>query len=1076
MIGKLHACPKRASHSPHILLAFSLVLCSASAWAQTQLATVFGTITDPTGAVIAEAKVTVSSISTGLKRGALTDTKGEYHVAGLPPGMYTVRAGRDNFQTQFLDGVVLSSGAALSINLSLKVGTVPQDVTVAVDVAIDTTTSTVSGAIAERSLSDLPLNGRDLFKTAILQPGVAPTPSSAPSLLSNGKAGQLSVNGMRPSWTNVLIDGMDANDPVFGFSPAGASGLFLGLNGLTEVRVLTQTFDADYGTNGGGVIEAVTKSGSNQFHGSLWELHRDASLDARNYFDSANRPIPAFVRNQFGASIGGPLVHDRTFFFANYEGFREVQASTAIATVPDALAHQGLLPSAVDPGACNSTTPSGCVAVAVDPRLKQFLALLPPTNGGDNGDGTGDLITANKSSTTENLGLVRVDHNFSNSHSLFARYMIDDSSSVVPYIGTPPGTYIPGFPALHQARNQYFVVQDRRSLGQEVFNELRFGINRTTASTSIIDTHPGLSISLVPGRPFGMIDIAGMSLLGNSAVIPLGDFSTVYQVQDQLSFTNGRHTLKFGAQFRRTQSNGPLDFGLNGLYTFQDLSPFGFPVQSNNPALELFLEALPLSYVGVNPSSSDSNRDYRQSVVSGFAQDFFRATSRLSLNVGLRYDFYSNPTEAHGRLSVIRDPATDSGATVGELFAATPRDLLSPQAGFAWNIFGDGKTLLRGGAGIFRDQFPFILFGIDRFLPPFFDINSFVFPSFLNPQNAILMQPLYVIQMTYHPKFPYALQYNLNLEREIARGTILTAGYFGARGNHLPRETEQNPFEPALGHRYNPNLPSPLLEVLTDAQSFYNSFQLSVSKHSSHNLSWQASYTFSHSVDDASSNVSIEEVSEPATTQDPFDRKEDRGRSGFDIRHNFVANVVYELPFGRGSQFGGWQISAIANVHSNVPYTPVLAFDNADVQSLLTSERPDLVGNPYEGVCPNDFRVGTPSCWFNPSAFALPPPGQFGTAGRNILRGPAFAQVDLALQKGFRLMEGVSITLGAEAYNLLNRPNFAVPSNTQSPLTLGGNGDAVFKDEAGDLANNVGRIFSTVSTGRQIQLDARFTF
>ena len=1076
MIGKLHACPKRASHSPHILLAFSLVLCSASAWAQTQLATVFGTITDPTGAVIAEAKVTVSSISTGLKRGALTDTKGEYHVAGLPPGMYTVRAGRDNFQTQVLDGVVLSSGAALSINLSLKVGTVPQDVTVAADVAIDTTTSTVSGAIAERSLSDLPLNGRDLFKTAILQPGVAPTPSSAPSLLSNGKAGQLSVNGMRPSWTNVLIDGMDANDPVFGFSPAGASGLFLGLNGLTEVRVLTQTFDADYGTNGGGVIEAVTKSGSNQFHGSLWELHRDASLDARNYFDSANRPIPAFVRNQFGASIGGPLVHDRTFFFANYEGFREVQASTAIATVPDALAHQGLLPSAVDPGACNNTTPSGCVAVAVDPRLKQFLALLPPTNGADNGDGTGDLITANKSSTTENLGLVRVDHNFSNSHSLFARYMIDDSSSVVPYIGTPPGTYVPGFPALHQARNQYFVVQDRRSLGQEVFNELRFGINRTTASTSIIDTHPGLSISLVPGRPFGMIDIAGMSLLGNSAVIPLGDFSTVYQVQDQLSFTNGRHTLKFGAQFRRIQSNGPLDFGLNGLYTFQDLSPFGFPVQSNNPALEFFLEALPLSYVGVNPSSSDSNRDYRQSVVSGFAQDFFRATSRLSLNVGLRYDFYSNPTEAHGRLSVIRDPATDSGATVGELFAATPRDLLSPQAGFAWNIFGDGKTLLRGGAGIFRDQFPFILFGIDRFLPPFFDINSFVFPSFLNPQNAILMQPLYVIQMTYHPKFPYALQYNLNLEREIARGTILTAGYFGARGNHLPRETEQNPFEPALGHRYNPNLPSPLLEVLTDAQSFYNSFQLSVSKHSSHNLSWQASYTFSHSVDDASSNVSIEEVNEPATTQDPFDRKEDRGRSGFDIRHNFVANVVYELPFGRGSQFGGWQISAIANVHSNVPYTPVLAFDNADVQSLLTSERPDLVGNPYEGVCPNGFRVGTPSCWFNPSAFALPPPGQFGTAGRNILRGPAFAQVDLALQKGFRLMEGVSITLGAEAYNLLNRPNFAVPSNTQSPLTLGGNGDAVFKDEAGDLANNVGRIFSTVSTGRQIQLDARFTF
>ncbi|MBV9181608.1 MAG: TonB-dependent receptor [Acidobacteria bacterium] len=877
------------------------------------------------------------------------------------------------------------------------------------------------------------------------------------------------MNGMRPSWTNVLIDGMDANDPVFGFSPAGASGLFLGLNGLTEVRSLTQTVDTEYGGNAGGVIEAVTKSGSNQYHGSLWEFHRDASLDARNYFDLSNRPIPAFVRNQFGAGIGGTIVHDRTFFFANYEGFREVQASTAIATVPNALAHQGLLPTINNPGACSNAAPSRCVAITIDPRVQQFLDLLPPSNGADNGNGTGDLITANKGNTSEHNGIVRLDHIFSSSHSLFGRYVIDDSSSLVPYIGTPPGTYAPGFPALHQARNQYFTVQDRSNFGHELLNEFRFGINRTTASTSIVATHPGLSFSLVPGRPFGTIDIAGMSLLGNSAVIPLDDFSTVYQLQDQVSFIRGRHTLKFGAEFRRIQSNGPLDFGVNGIYTFQDLSPFGFRAHSNNPALEFFLEALPLSYVGVDLPNSNSNRDYRQSAVSEFAQDFFRATSRLSVNVGLRYDFYSNPIEAHGRMSVIRNPATDSGPTVGNLFATTPRDLFSPQAGFAWNMFGDGKTILRGGTGIFRDQIPFILFGVDRFLPPFESFNSYVFPNFLNPQSAQLALPLYVLQMTYHPKFPYAWQYNLNLEREIAPGTVLTAGYLGARGNHLPREVEANPFQPAFRHRSNPNLPSPLLEDLTDAQSFYNSFQLSVSQQHAHNISWQAFYTFSHSVDDASSNVSIEAVNEPPTTQDPFNRKFDRGRSGFDIRHNFVANVVYELPFWRARQFGGWEVSAVADVHSNVPFTPVLGFDNADVQSLLTSERPNLAGNPYEGVCPNGFRVGTPSCWFNPTAFALPPPGQFGTAGRNILRGPAFWQFDLALQKDFHLSEGTKFTFGAEAYNLLNRPNFAVPSNTQSPLTLGGNGDAVF-------ASNVARIFSTVGIARQIQLDARFKF
>ncbi len=1031
MVGTFPAAAKCISRAC-LLLALFVGLFSSYAWPQTQLATVFGTINDPSGAVIPGAQITIINQGTGLKRATLTDMTGQYHLAGLPIGNYALRTEKEGFQTQTREGIALTSASDVMINLSLIMGVHPEQLTVSAGITgIDNTTSTVGGILTEKNLAELPLNGRDLFNAASLAPGVAPTPSSAPSLLSTGKVGQVSINGMRPSWTNVLIDGMDANDPVFGFSPAGASGLFLGLNELAEVRVSTQTFSAEYGGNGGGVIEAVTKSGSNHFHGSLFELHRNAAFDARNYFDLGSRPIPPFVRNQFGASIGGPLVHDRTFFFANYEGFREVQASTAIATAPNALAHRGLLPSASNPGGCSNATPSGCVAVRVDPRVQQFLELLPPSNGTNNGDGTGDLITADKGETNGHHGMFRVDHNFSNTHSLFARYIIDDSSSLVPYFGEPPGTYVPGFPTLHQARNQYFTVQDRRNLGHEVFNELRFAINRTTASSSIVNTLPGLSISLLADRPFGMLNIAGMSLIGNSPEIPLGDFSTVYQVQDQLSRTNGRHTLKFGAEFRRIQSNGPLDFAVNGLYTFQDLSPFGFSSQSNNPALEFFLQALPLSYVGVNPSRSDSDRGYRQSVVSGFVQDFWRLTSRLTVNAGLRYDFYSNPTEAHGRLSVIRNPAKDSGPTVGKLFAATPQDLLSPQLGFAWVISCDGKAVLRGGAGFFRDQLPVILFGADRFLPPFFGINTLVFPSFPSPQTAVLSQPIFFFSTTYHPKFPYALQYNLNLQREVARDMIVSA----------------------------------------------NSFQLSVSKQYAHNLSWQLFYTWSHSIDDASTNFSpIEAVNEPPTTQDPFDRKGSRGRSGFDIRHNFVANVIYELPFRHGRGFGGWQLSAVARVHSNLPFSPVLSFDNADLQSLLTSERPDLVGNPHTGVCPNGSKVGTASCWFNPSSFALPPPGQFGNAGRNILRGPGFAQFDLSLQKSFHLREGRELTFGAEAYNLFNHPNLAVPSNTQSPLTLGGNGDTVFRDAAGNLANNVGRIFTTVGTGRQIQFDGRFTF
>ena len=889
------------------------------------------------------------------------------------------------------------------INSQLAIGDLSQQATVSANVAaIDSTTSTSAGLLPEQSLAELPLDNRDLFSAVALEPGVAPNPSSAPSLLSNGKAGQVAINGIRPNMTNVLIDGMDATDPVWGYSPAGASGFFLGLNELEEVRVLTQTFNAEYGGHGGAVIDMTTKAGGNQFHGSLWELYRGASLDAKNYFDLGSSPIPAFVRNQFGAGIGGPLKREsHVFLCSTMRDFREVQASTAIATVPDALAHRGLLPSAGNPSACTNATPSGCVAIPMNPSIQPFLSVLPPSNGPDNGDGTGELITANKGTTREDHGMVRIDHNFSSTHSLFARYTVDDSSALVPYVGTPPGTFAPGFPAFHLARNQYGTVQDRTTFGPQWINEFRFGVNRTTASSSVDNTHPGLSTSLIPGQPFGMIDITGMSLLGNSPFFPLGDFSTVYQVQDQLSRTIGRHTLKFGVEFRRLQENGSLDFGVNGLYSFQDLTPFGLPAFSNNPAFEFFLEGVPLSYVGVNPSNANSDRGYRESIASGFAQDFVRVNSRFTVNIGLRYDFYSNPSEAFGRLSAFPNPATDSTPTVGKEFAGTPRDLLSPQAGFAWNVFGDGKTVVRSGFGIYRDNFPAIVYGTDRFLPPFFGLEEFVFPQFLNPQNAVQTLPIDPFTSTYHPKFPYVMQYNLNLEREIAQGMILSVGYFGTRGNHLTREAEQNPYEPALGHRYNPNLPSPLITILTDGQSFYNSFQASVSRRFAHNLFWQASYTLAHSIDDASVDSSVESVNDPPASQSIFDRKGSRGPSDFDIRHNFVANVVYELP-GRGRLLGGWQVSAVANVHSGAPFTPMLDFDNADVQSLLTAERPDLVGNPYTGVCPNGARVGTPSCWFNPSAFALPPAGEFGNAGRNILRGPGVRAIRPSDPQRFR--------------------------------------------------------------------------
>src|ERR1700723_784445 len=417
---------KRAWHRPYILSTALAALFSFAAWSQTQLAAVSGTIADPTGAVVPGVSVTILSQGTGLKRSALTDAAGEYRFAGLPTGNYSLRIEKTGFQSQVREGVALNSAVEVTINSQLAMGDISQQTTVSANVAaIDNTTSTSAGLLPEQSLAELPLDNRDLFSAVTLEPGVAPNPSSAPSLLSNGKVGQVAISGTRPSMTNVLIDGMDATDPVLAFSPAGASGFFLGLNELEEVQVLTQTFNAEYGGHGGAVIEMITKSGTNQFHGSLWELYRGASLDAKNYFDLATNPIPQFVRNQFGAGLGGPLKRNRTFFFANYEGFRQVQESTAIATVPDALAHQGLLPSAGNPSACTNATPSGCVAIPMNRLIQPFLSVLPPANGPENGDGTGELITANKGTTREDHGMVRIDQNLSSTHSLFARYTVD---------------------------------------------------------------------------------------------------------------------------------------------------------------------------------------------------------------------------------------------------------------------------------------------------------------------------------------------------------------------------------------------------------------------------------------------------------------------------------------------------------------------------------------------------------------------------------------------------------------------------------------------------------------------------
>lgn len=1073
--------PKLARFILGMLIGLSIVVMVAEA--QTGTASIVGTVTDPKGGVLVGAKLTIKNVDTNHEFAIETDTVGAYVAGGLLPGNYALSVEGSGFATQLRKGITLTVGQTVQINFTLTVGSTTQQVIVeGAAPLLEAVTSAITGLVNQAQMEGLPLNGRDISQLVLLQPGVNPTPSAGPSPFQKYGLAKFSVNGQRSSATNYTIDGMDANDPEYALSPGGVSGEFLGVDGTREFRVYTNNYNAEYGRNAGAIVQMATKSGQNALHGSLLEFFRNDAFDAKNYFDIPNQPIPPFVRNQFGGSIGGPVRKDRTFFFVNYEGFRESEGLATIATVPDALAHEGYLPSATNPSACTKSNLAGCVNVGVNSAVAPFLAIFPDANGTDFGNGSAELTSSKRRKTREGYGMARVDHVFSNSHTAFVRYIIDDSDAVVPYLNT----LAPGFPGNNESRNQYFTVQDQKLWGSNWLNQAAFGFNRTTFLASVPNLYPNLSISLVPNRPIGVLSLGGLTPIGNNLIYPLSDYSNVFQLNDNVSWAHGRHAIRIGGEFRRNQINGPFDLFVNGEYVFEDLSEFGIPSLTNNPSIENFLKGIPLVYVGVTPQGSNSDRGFRQWVLGGYMQDDWSITRFLTLNLGLRYEFNSNPTEAQGKESNITNLATDTMPEVGKLMASTPEDLFAPRFGFAWKVGSDNKTVVRGGFGLFYDQIWGTIYGNARSFPPFYQAVENIFPEFLNPTVAAVRGTTANGTLTYYPKWPQVMQYNLNVQREVFANSVLTIAYIGTRGNDLGRLGDANPNEFATGKRLNPAFGS-IERYVTDAQSFYNALQVNFEHRYTHGLTVQANYNFAHSVDDASGYNPIDAVNETGATQNFFDRKADRGRSSFDIRHSSTFNLLYDLPFGPGKAIGdgvtgfgvklieGWQISGIGNFHTNVPFTPVLGFDNADVQSIVNSQRPDLIGNPYVGTCPNGAKVGTVTCWFNPTAFALPPPGTFGNVGRNMLAGPGFADLDLAFIKNTNLAEKAGLQFRAEFFNIFNHPNFGVPTNTVGPAGSGGNGDAVFLGP-NTLAGNAGQIFSTVGSSRQIQLGLRLSF
>ncbi|MBI4455908.1 MAG: TonB-dependent receptor [Acidobacteria bacterium] len=1032
----------------YVAILCGLTFSSRTILGQVTTATILGTVKDDSGAVLPGVSVAVKHVDTGAVRTVVTDDEGRYHAPNLALGNYEVEAELAGFQTAVRSGIKLSLGQEGIVDFTMKVGQISEKVVVSGEAPlVQTTSSTLTALVDDKKIRDLPLNGRDFSQLATLQAGVYAPPSMGQAVSSIFGAGpRISISGARPNQNNFLLDGSDVQDAT-GRTPAGVSGTTLGVETVREFTVLTSIYSAEYGKVAGGVINAVTKSGTNEFHGTVFEFHRNDNFDARNFFDATK---PEFKRNQFGFTAGGPIRKDHTFFFGSYEGLRDRLGLTQRNIVLTPEARQGIFP--------NRTVP-------VNPRVKPYLDLFPlPTPGGRNfGDGRAESIRSSGQPTNEDYFLVKIDHTLSSSDSIFVRYNRDNSS-----INSPQS--FAGFDNLGKTRRQFMAIEEKKVISASLLNEFRFSFNRNiygVATEQTITLDP--SLSFVPGRPMGEMSIGGLSGYGYNARQDRFLTQNMFEYIDNVSYNRGNHSMRFGVQVKRIQFNTVSAFAQNARWVFNTVDSFlrGQPFQ-----LDIMIPG------------SDTVRGWRQTYLGAYIQDDVKITPTFTLNLGLRYELSTEPTEVNGKVANLIHPLTDKEVSVPKTLYENPcLKCLSPRLGFAWDVFGNGKTALRGGFGIFNN----VLLPTDWIfsatnLPPFFKrplLFNPPFPSVLEALASVAIPPFGLDFIDVSPSQPYLLKYNLNIQREIVPDLVVTIGYTGSRTVHAGRQQNLNinqfqvlpdgrKFFPAGAQRFNPVFSAYAYKVF-DSQGTYSALQISANKRFSHGLQFQVSYTFSKSMDEVSGHSgSGESTGTTIGSMDPHDRKADYGLSGFDVRNAAVFNFSYDLPMkvtgGFNRLVGGWQINGILTLADGNAVNLVNSIDRARAgNSTVTQglhDRPNL----KSGGNNNPFRDRNPDNYWDGSQFELQEAGFFGNLGRDTGIIPGIVTVDFSVIKNISIDEQRTIQFRSEFFNLLNRANFGLPSRN------------VFENTSGIPSTTFGRISSTNTTARQVQLALKFLF
>jgi outer membrane receptor protein involved in Fe transport len=1049
-----------------ILLLFCVLGFAGSSELFAQTATISGVVHDQSGALIPGAQAVVASTDTGSQRAVTTDSRGHFLVPQLPPGRYQVTVTKEGFETLVRSGITLTVGQSANLNLALSVGAINQQVTVSSDAPlVDTSNSAVSGVIEERRIQELPLNGRDFTQLALVEAGVQAARTTS-STVQKGFGERILIAGSKADQTGWLLDGTNIKSMSNFGTPGSASGLLLGVDAVREFQVLATNYTAEYGGGSGGLISMVVKSGTNELHGTLFEFHRNDNLDARNYFDLGK---PPFVRNQFGGSLGGPIRRNRTFFFGNYEALRAREAFTARSVVPDENIRRGMIPD----GSGRFTQ------VQIAPSIAPYLPFWPlPSHGlilNPNGTptGRGDYIEQGSTAVNQHYLVTRVDHRLTDNDTIFARFTFDQGDDVRPQTAS----WLANRNA--QTRTRYATVQYERIVTPRFLSTSRVAYNRTLLaeqSELVIDYPANLRIFNNKAPSLSYPDITQLNP-GDG----VKNVQNLYQGQQNFIYTFGNHSQKFGIDYQKVGLNtdgGPRDFGS---FTWD--------------SAQAFLEDRTLSGFDMRAPGSSAQRTFVQHVFGFYFQDDWRWKPNLTWNLGLRYEPFTVPKEKWERVSVVKDwvTATEFDTDVPVWDNSSGKNF-SPRVGFAWDPWGDGKTAVRGGFGLFYQIYLGSYYRTPAVKnPPYAAQFEQGIPTWnlagareavfrLAPQllSKRMSPEQFMETMQWDIDPAYEIKFNLTVEHELGGNVSASIGYIGGRGTHLWRSAFTNiaPLTNINGRltavagtpRPNPNVGEGTHRY-SDVKSFYNAMLLSLKKRFSHGFQFQSSYTFSKNIDDATSGVGNTDYGDQRrTVYANYNTKGDRGLSGLHVAQNLTLNGLWALPSLASTGvanyvLGGWQVSGIFTAESGNPF--YLTSSGQQVLPIFGQSaqvRPDWVGGDrsFQSI----IDPGNTEAYFDVSAFAIPARHTLGNSGRNILFGPGHLGFDLNLVKNIPLplREGSRLEFTSGFFNLFNNPSFDLPARS---LWNGTNGRPTAE---------AGRIRAVKNKARQIQLGLKLIF